>query len=260
MFKKNFISLCNSRNIPPTKVCTDLGMAKSTFTYWKDDTIPREATLYKIADYFGVTQEYLLREDDAQSETVELDPSSLYMIPLFENASAGFGAYASDQIDDYMPLYFANPAEATNTICIKVRGDSMYPKIEDGDIIQVHKQSDVASGDIAVVLLDGDQGLVKKVTFGTDWLELHSINPMYPPMHFDGASLARVRIVGLVTQVVKGINGRKANYIKKSRLTSERSKELYSILGEMSDAELRQFNADFNDFLRTKGGTKNREC
>ena len=256
MFKKNFIKICNERNVAPTVVCQAIGLTAATFSKWDDNSVPRKATLYKIADYFGVTPEYLLREDDAQSETVELDPSSLYMIPLFENASAGFGAYASDQIDDYMPLYFANPAEATNTICIKVRGDSMYPKIEDGDIIQVHKQSDVASGDIAVVLLDGDQGLVKKVTFGTDWLELHSINPMYPPMHFDGASLARVRIVGLVTQVVKGINGRKANYIKKSRLTSERSKELYSILGEMSDAELRQFNADFNDFLRTKGGVK----
>lgn len=256
MFWKNFLKLCEGVGKSPTAITAELKISRGSITNWKNGSEPQPLTLKKIADYFGVTLEYLLREDDAQSETVELDPSSLYMIPLFENASAGFGAYASDQIDDYMPLYFANPAEATNTICIKVRGDSMYPKIEDGDIIQVHKQSDVASGDIAVVLLDGDQGLVKKVTFGTDWLELHSINPMYPPMHFDGASLARVRIVGLVTQVVKGINGRKANYIKKSRLTSERSKELYSILGEMSDAELRQFNADFNDFLRTKGGAK----
>ena len=45
----------------------------------------------------------------------------------------------------------------------------MYPKIEDGDIIVVRKQSSVDSGSIAVILVDGEEGLVKnRVRQGLD--------------------------------------------------------------------------------------------
>lgn len=64
MFKKNFIKFCNLHNKAPTMVLLDLGFAKSTFSNWTDDSIPRESTLQKIADYFGITIEELLAEDD----------------------------------------------------------------------------------------------------------------------------------------------------------------------------------------------------
>ena len=74
----------------------------------------------------------------------------------------------------------------------------MYPKIEDGDIIVVRKQDSVDSGDIAVLLLDGDEGLVKKVNYGSDWIELVSINPEYKPRRFEGREVLRLRVVGKV--------------------------------------------------------------
>ena len=125
------------------------------------------------------------------------------MIPLFENVSAGFGTLAINQVVDYIPLYFTSAAEAAETICIKVRGDSMFPKIEDGDIIQVHKCDSVDSGTIAVVLLDGEEGLVKRVEYGAAWLELHSINPMYKTMRFNGPDVNRVQILGEVKLIMK---------------------------------------------------------
>ncbi|MBD5104080.1 MAG: S24 family peptidase [Ruminococcaceae bacterium] len=52
---------------------------------------------------------------------------------------------------------------------LRIHGDSMYPKIEDGDIIVVRKQSSVDSGSIAVILVDGEEGLVKnRVRQGLD--------------------------------------------------------------------------------------------
>lgn len=74
----------------------------------------------------------------------------------------------------------------------------MYPKIEDGDIIIVRKQTSVDSGDIAVLLLDDDEGLVKKVNYGSDWIELVSINPEYKPRRFEGREVLRLRVVGKV--------------------------------------------------------------
>ena len=81
----------------------------------------------------------------------------------------------------------------------------MFPKIENGDIIQVHRQTSVDSGSIAVVLIDGEDGVVKRVEYGNDWIELHSINPMYPVRRFEGADVLRLRVVGLVKKIIKDV-------------------------------------------------------
>ena len=125
------------------------------------------------------------------------------MIPVFESASAGFGAVADNQVIDYVPFRIVSDTEAQETIAIRVTGDSMSPKIEDGDIIRVHKQDSVDSGSIAVILLDGEEGLVKKVEYGKDWIELQSINPYYPPRRFEGEDVLRLRVVGLVKGVFR---------------------------------------------------------
>lgn len=127
------------------------------------------------------------------------------MVPVYESVSAGFGALAENSVVEYLPLRIVSDYEAAETICIRVEGDSMFPKIENGDIIQVHKQESVDSGDIAVVLLDGDEGLVKKVLYGADWIELHSINPMYPVQRFEKEDVLRLRVVGKVKGVFKAL-------------------------------------------------------
>jgi repressor LexA len=132
-----------------------------------------------------------------------LDGQNIFNIPIYENASAGFGAMAIDLVVDYLPLYFSSAQEAQETICIIVRGDSMYPKIEDGDIIQVHKQSTVDSGQVGVVLIDGEEAFVKKIVYGETWIELHSFNPMYKTMRFNGSDALRIQILGVVKKVIK---------------------------------------------------------
>lgn len=130
---------------------------------------------------------------------------NVYMIPVFESVSAGFGAYACSDVTEYFPMYIENPADAADMLCIKVKGDSMYPKIEEGDIVAVRKQSSVDSGSLAVMLIDGEEGVVKKVNYGPDWIELISINPMYPPRRFEGAEVQRLQVVGLVKKVIKNV-------------------------------------------------------
>lgn len=210
MFKKNFINLCNKFGVSPTAVCTKIGLSNATFSCWTDESVPRKATLMKIADYFGITVEQLLAEPEEPTRTPDdrlslMEQRNVHMVPVYENAAAGFGALAIDNVVDYMPLYISSPSEAAETICIKVRGDSMYPTIDNGDIIQVRKQTSVDNGAVAVVLLDGDNALVKKVIYGRDWIELHSFNPMYKTMRFNGRDVERVRVVGLVKKVIKEI-------------------------------------------------------
>lgn len=154
-----------------------------------------------IARCTGVTPAYLLGWDGP--DAVFPVGENVYRIPLYESVSAGPGAFAVNRAVGSVPLEIPTPAEAKETVCLKVSGDSMYPKIEDGDVIQVHRQDSVDSGTIAIVLLDGEEGVVKRIEYGKDRIELHSVNPMYPIRRFEGPEMQRVRIFGAVKKIIK---------------------------------------------------------
>ena len=68
MFKKNFINYCNIKGVAPNKVCADIGLSNSIYSNWTDESVPRRATLMKLADYFGITVEELLADEPAPAE------------------------------------------------------------------------------------------------------------------------------------------------------------------------------------------------
>ena len=253
MFWENFYKLCQAAEKKPFVVVKEIGIAQGSITKWKNGSIPKGETLTRIADYFGVSVDFMLYGSETSainftSEAVPLDQANLRMVPLYESVAAGFGAYASEDIQDYMPVYFHNPADAEQTLCIKVKGHSMTPMIGDGDIIQVHKQEYVDSGSIAVVMVDGTDGLVKVVDLNQQGVELRSLNPLFPTKHFHGKDATRVRVVGLVTQVIKGVNGRKVHGVR----GADDKKELMDALDKMDDQQLRELNKKLNDILKAK--------
>ena len=79
----------------------------------------------------------------------------------------------------------------------------MSPKIEEGDRLLVQLQSSVDSGSFAVVVIDDEDGVVKKICYSSDRIELISENPYYPPRVFSGPDVTRVRVVGLVKYVFR---------------------------------------------------------
>ena len=207
MFWENFIKLCNQHNIKPNALGKKLNFSSGSITNWKKGQKPHDTSLQKIAEYFGVTIDQLLGNEQSRepSNISSFQQQSMRAIPVYETVSAGFGSQAEDCIVDYLPCFIPSENEAENSIAIKVKGDSMYPKIEDGDIIRIVKQSTVENGQIAVVLVD-NEGYVKRINIKKDGIELESINPNYPPMRFNGNDTERIRIVGLVKQVIKNIN------------------------------------------------------
>ena len=59
MFYDNFVKACNLHNKAPSAVAIDIGISKATVTGWKNGSMPSDATLRKLADYFGVSPEEL---------------------------------------------------------------------------------------------------------------------------------------------------------------------------------------------------------
>lgn len=205
IFSRNLKRLMNENNIDRNTLCENLNFRYSTVSEWiSAKKYPRIDKIEMLANYFNVKKSDLIEDRIPAESNAELLPiNEIRMIPIFETVSAGFGAYASSDIVDYMPLFIENDYEAKDTLCIKVSGNSMYPKIEDGDIVQVHKQDIVDSGQIAVVMIDNENGFVKKIELGSDYIELISINPEYPPKRFEKEEMNRINIVGLVKKIIK---------------------------------------------------------
>jgi len=209
MFWERFSALCAEKGVKPGTVARTLGFSNALCSQWKKgDQNPSFKYLSLLADYFNVTTEYLSGKESRRLEpnVAEILPADrMYKRPLYASASAGFGAYANNEVIGWVPLIITNPYDVEDTICIKVQGDSMYPKIEDGDTVVVHKQDLVDSGDIAVVMLRDDfgesEGFVKKVEIGDDFIRLVSLNPEYPPKTLRGPDLEKVSIVGRVLGV-----------------------------------------------------------
>ena len=64
MFKTIFTQLCIEKNISPASAMKELGLSNSVYSKWTDTSLPRPATLMKIANYFGVSVDYLRGEED----------------------------------------------------------------------------------------------------------------------------------------------------------------------------------------------------
>lgn len=198
--------LFESRGLSYAQLEEVTGIPKSVLQrYASGETkkIPIDA-IEVIASKLNASPAYLTGWDDDQKVTF-LSKDYIRQIPVYESASAGFGVVANPTVLEYIPIYIKCQDEADNTLCITVSGDSMYPKIENGDIIQVRKQTSVDSGSIAVVLLNGEEALVKRVVYDDEYIELQSINPEYAPKIFKGAEVQRVQVVGLVRKIIKNV-------------------------------------------------------
>lgn len=90
---------------------------------------------------------------------------------------------------------------------LKVIGDSMLPLLSEGDLVIVHDQDDVESGQTAIVLINGEEATVKKVIKTNEGIELHSMNPYYPIKKFTFEDIENIpiKIIGRVKEAkIKG--------------------------------------------------------
>lgn len=73
MFYDKYKQLCKARGISPSAAAAEIGLNKSSVTFWKKSgSVPRSTILKLIADYFGVSMNYLMDEDEDENETKDL--------------------------------------------------------------------------------------------------------------------------------------------------------------------------------------------
>lgn len=125
-------------------------------------------------------------------------------IPLLGRVAAGIPIEAIENIEDYEEMYIPALEDPHDYFALRIVGHSMEPRIWDGDVVIVHKQSDVDSGQIAVVLVNGDDATVKQIKKSDAGLTLIGLNPTVYSPHFytaDEVNSLPVRILGAVCEV-----------------------------------------------------------
>ena len=87
MFYDNYVRMCNKVNKSPSAVAEEIGFKRSVVTAWKNGRSPREATLHRIADYFGCSIAELLteKEKNAPEKSEALNESDLRLIEWFRS-------------------------------------------------------------------------------------------------------------------------------------------------------------------------------
>lgn len=177
-----------------------LGVSKGAVSQWCNGyRTPSPDTVDKIVEYLNITKEDLIREELPSSNVRAFTP--FVQVPLFASVSAGLGTTREEPIGEYMAVVRSRE-EAENTLCVIVDGDSMTPEIQSGDILQVHCQSSVDSGDLAVVTVDGEH-FVKKVVYGPEFIRLISYNKDYEPIVLKGKDVLRCSVKGKVKKIMR---------------------------------------------------------
>lgn len=189
------------------KLSEKLNLAPSTISQY--ETNKRQAsyeTLEAISKFFGVSIDYLLgvsSQIDIDVDThTKITKLNTVKIPVVGEIRAGLPTFADENILDYEEV----TAEMLNDgelFGLKVKGDSMLPRILDGDVVIVRKQSTANSGDICVVLVNGDSATLKKVKFVENGIMLIPSNQCYETMFYSKQDILNlpVQIIGKVIEL-----------------------------------------------------------
>ncbi|KHO63394.1 SOS-response transcriptional repressors (RecA-mediated autopeptidases) [Thermoanaerobacter sp. YS13] len=202
--------LRTEKGISQNELAKALGLTQQAISAYENGLRePDLETLNKIANYFNVSIDYLLGRTDIRNSDiltkaglVEFDKSKTVPIPIIGSVRAGTnGILAYEEILGVENVEQDIIKDEAKYFFLQVKGDSMYPEIKEGDLVLVRQQSDVESGDIAVVIINGDEGIVKKVIKKDHSIVLYSINPVYEPIIITNPE--ELIIVGKVKRVVR---------------------------------------------------------
>lgn len=223
---KRYKNLCEERGISSYKVSQATGVSTATISSWgKGRYKPKDDKLQKLADYFGVPVEIFhekktryvatfdngalqkaigqVLENNAEFNAMINSLDQMYKIPVVRRVAAGVPIDSQEEligyegISDYMEdndVYFG----------LQIQGDSMEPKIMNNDIVIVRQQNDAESGQVVVALINGNDGVCKRLKkYDDGTIALMSDNPEYPPMYFSTSEIdtAPVKIIGVVKEL-----------------------------------------------------------
>ncbi|MBQ8002012.1 MAG: helix-turn-helix domain-containing protein [Clostridia bacterium] len=194
MFGEKLKNLRKQEHISQQRLADMLGVCQSTVAMWeKGKNSPEFETLISIAKIFSVSCDYL---------TGTGNEKTAFSIPVLGYVRAGLPTEAVEDIMGYEDVVLSEN-ERSEHFALRIKGDSMAPRMMEGDTVIVKKQAEAVSGDICVALVGNADATVKKVIFRDTGLILMPLNSAYDPLFFtpDEVENTPVTIIGKVVEL-----------------------------------------------------------
>ena len=180
-----------------------IGKDRATVYRYENSDIKKLPTtvLEPLAAALSVSPAWLMGYDDAEKPA---PPRKKYVkIPVLGAVVAGEPIEAIEDIEGYeeIPESLARTGEFFG---LRVRGASMEPTLQEGDVIICKSVQTCDTGDIAVVMINGDEATVKEIKRGMDGVTLigHNVS-VFPPKFYSNQEIESlpVRIIGIAYEV-----------------------------------------------------------
>lgn len=182
-----------------------VGVNKAAVQKWESGKVQnlKRTTIQQLAQIFEIAPSALLglAEEAAEKQTAKPRKKGV-KIPVLGDVAAGIPIEAIEDIVDYEEID-EDMARGGDYFGLRIKGDSMEPRMVTGDVVIVRQQPTVDSGDIAVVLVNGDSATVKKVKITKDGILLIPFNSAYEPMFYSRQEVMElpVTILGKVVEL-----------------------------------------------------------
>ena len=179
--------------------------SKSTiYRYMNGEMSPKITTIKYLAEYFNVNPTWLMGYDvpkERKKEESNIFPitDTPKKVPVVGKISAGMPILAVENIESYEYAPSSLIKEGYSYFYLRVQGDSMNLKFNEGDIVLVQKQDTLENDEIGVILVNGDDATVKKYKSenGLVILEPMSTNPENTVQIYNPEKIS-VKIIGKV--------------------------------------------------------------
>lgn len=178
-------------------VAEKLGCSPSTVYRYENGEINKMGIdkLKPIAEAINTSPAYLMGWED--EETLPANVSRIepmQRIPLVGQIACGIPILAEQNIEDYVDL----PGHIRADFALTCKGESMIGAgIRSGDIVYIRKQEEVENGQIAAVMVGGDEATLKRVYTKPGVVQLVAENPNIAPAVFIGKEAEQIHIIGL---------------------------------------------------------------
>jgi len=179
-----------------------INVNKTTVMRYEKGTINKIAIdkLILISEILETTPEWLMCLDENKINYQEINNiirlnGITHKVPLLNKVSCGLPKYAEEDIQ-YINLLNDTKAD----FCLQCDGDSMEPKLFNGDIAFIRSQPYVENGEIACVLIE-DEATLKRLHYTNDMVMLIPENQAYKPIVFTKNSNKNIKILGKLVAI-----------------------------------------------------------
>ena len=201
--------LRKARGYSQQDVASLIGVGRTTYLKYENGDNRPTRKLNELARLFNVSTDYLLGLTDTPTESLtqplsqSLSKERGVRIPVLGRVVAGIPIETIEEVIDWEEIP-QKMAATGKFFALRVCGHSMEPTILEGDVVIVRQQEDVDSGDIAIVLVNGDEATVKRVKKQKDGITLIATNTsVYEPHFYSNQEIhdLPVRVVGKVEEL-----------------------------------------------------------